>query len=102
MTDHHPASLSTERWDRSSILSPKHRRIVMDVSKLKTTKVCADILGVALCRVTQLSNSRGVKPLMVAGRRFWTDAQITAMRPKKSGRPRKALPVTAARKSNAK
>ncbi len=58
--------------------------------KLIPTRLVADILEVSTTRVTQLAASRGLVPTMIAGRRLWTEDQVSKMRPGKTGRPRKA------------
>jgi hypothetical protein len=57
---------------------------------LLPTRLVADMLEVSIGRISQLAASRGIVPTIVAGRRFWTQEQVTQLRPRKTGRPRKA------------
>lgn len=58
---------------------------------LLPTRLVADMLEVSVGRVSQLAVARGIAPTMIAGRRFWTQAQVAQLRPGKTGRPRKAI-----------
>ena len=57
---------------------------------LLPTRLVADMLEVSIGRISQLAANRGIAPTMIAGRRFWTQAQVSQLRPGKTGRPRKA------------
>lgn len=61
------------------------------VPNLLPTRLVADILGVSLGRVQQLAAARGVPPVLLGGRRFWTQEQVSQLRPGKNGRPRKGI-----------
>lgn len=58
--------------------------------KLLPTRLVADILEVSFSRVSQLAKARNITPTVIAGRRLWTEQQVSDLRPKKNGRPRKA------------
>ena len=60
---------------------------------LLPTRLVADMLEVSLGRVSQLAAARGIKPTVIAGRHFWTQQQVSQLRPGKTGRPRKANPA---------
>jgi hypothetical protein len=61
------------------------------VPDLLPTRLVADILGVSVGRISQLSAARNVLPTLIGGRRLWTQEQVSQLRPKKNGRPRKGI-----------
>ena len=56
--------------------------------QLFSTAEVAAKLGVSMGRVSHLTTHRGIKPVVMAGRRFYTNEDVTKMRPGRNGRPR--------------